>query len=439
MSNIRRGENKRESWWATNNSSKTVTMGDLLLVPAIKPGKRIDLLNYYSREKISHSTVLVSLVKSGIISLNKNKIYSNEFPGAISSTNIDEAITPSEENEIFKESETNETYLKLDGSNADQDIGINNYELKEVGGIGFDTNPTTPDHGEGSLHWNQDAGTLDLDMEGEVRLQIGQEILYHVTNKTGSLIPNGTAVRYAGGIGNSGKLLVTPMLGDGTYNSELFLGVTTDDIPNEDNGWVTHFGKVRGIDTRGSHGEVWNDGDVLYLSPIYAGELTNIEPNTPNNDIKVAIVNNASTNGVIEVKTTFNPKLTCLQDVDGDPLTTNGQILVWDNDNNYFDFDYNINTSRKSISTKTNDYIIITTDYTILADCSSNSVTITLPSDPSSSIEGYIYNIKCINDTYTCTVSANGNNIDGDTNDITLIKNESITVQADIDGNWWII
>jgi hypothetical protein len=97
---IRRGENKRESWWVTNNTNDTITIGDLLLVPAIKPGKRIDLLHYYSREKISHSKVLVTLVKANIVSLDKDKIYSNSFPSAITEADIDEAITPAEENEI---------------------------------------------------------------------------------------------------------------------------------------------------------------------------------------------------------------------------------------------------------------------------------------------------------------------------------------------------
>jgi len=97
---MRRGDNKRESWWVRNNTKQTITIGDLLLVPAIGPKKRIDLLYYYSREKISHSKVLVKLVKAGIVSLSKDKIYTNNYPGNITSSDVDEAITPAEENEI---------------------------------------------------------------------------------------------------------------------------------------------------------------------------------------------------------------------------------------------------------------------------------------------------------------------------------------------------
>ena len=64
------------------------------------------------------SQILVTLVKAGIVSLSKDKIYTNEFPGTITSANVDEALTPAEENEILKESEANDIYLRLDGSNA---------------------------------------------------------------------------------------------------------------------------------------------------------------------------------------------------------------------------------------------------------------------------------------------------------------------------------
>jgi len=102
VADVRRGENKRESWWVRNLTNNTITIGDLLLFPALKPGKRADLLHYYTREKVSHSKVLVKLVKARIVSLDKDKIYANEFPGPITSADIDEAITPGEENEITK-------------------------------------------------------------------------------------------------------------------------------------------------------------------------------------------------------------------------------------------------------------------------------------------------------------------------------------------------
>lgn len=90
----------------------------------------------------------------------------------------------------------------------------------------------------------------------------------------------------------------------------------------------------------------------------------------------------------------------------------------------------------RAITTKINDYIVTTNDATILADASSNTVTITLPAIP---VQGQVFNIKCINDANTCTVARNGNNLDGSTNDRDLLLTESITVQFDSIYGWAII
>lgn len=102
MADIRRDENKRESWLVKNNTQNNMAVGDLLLLPVLKPGCTIDLLRYYSREKISHSINLRNLLKSGKFSLNKKKLVKNQFPGPIAIEDIDDAITPAEENEILE-------------------------------------------------------------------------------------------------------------------------------------------------------------------------------------------------------------------------------------------------------------------------------------------------------------------------------------------------
>ena len=103
MADIRKNENLRESWNITNNSTNNINIGDLPLIPTIKPTKTVDLLKFYTREKISHSTDMVNLVKRGVLSLNKKKIFSNGLPGLITIEKIDEAITPAEENELIEE------------------------------------------------------------------------------------------------------------------------------------------------------------------------------------------------------------------------------------------------------------------------------------------------------------------------------------------------
>jgi len=89
----------------------------------------------------------------------------------------------------------------------------------------------------------------------------------------------------------------------------------------------------------------------------------------------------------------------------------------------------------KPIGTKTSDYTILASDYTILADATANTVTISLPASPSA---GQIFCIKCVNDTFAVTVDRNGKNIDGDASDMTLIEDESILVQYD-GASWRIL
>ena len=87
------------------------------------------------------------------------------------------------------------------------------------------------------------------------------------------------------------------------------------------------------------------------------------------------------------------------------------------------------------IATKTSDYTILPSDYTIVADGASNTVAIQLPAAPKT---GQIFNIKCKNSDNTVTVDRNSKLIDGDASDLTLIKSESVTLQYD-GTEWWII
>lgn len=90
----------------------------------------------------------------------------------------------------------------------------------------------------------------------------------------------------------------------------------------------------------------------------------------------------------------------------------------------------------RSLSTKIADYTITSDDYTILADATNNTVTITLPLSPN---QGQVFNIKCIDSTNTCTVTRNGNNIDGAANDISLVATDNVPLQFDSVYGWSIL
>lgn len=170
--------------------------------------------------------------------------------------------------------------------------------FKSVDYMSFDTTNVVAAPTEGQLTWDATDKTLSLGLNGgDVVMQIGQEIHYRIRNNTGAQIPNGTVCRFAGSLGNSGVLLTAPFLANGTYDSHTLIGVATEDIPNGEDGLVTYFGKVRGINT-----SAFAEGAVLYASPTVSGGLTATRPDAPNNIVSVAIVVSSANNGTLFVR-----------------------------------------------------------------------------------------------------------------------------------------
>jgi hypothetical protein len=140
----------------------------------------------------------------------------------------------------------------------------------------------------GQLSWNIGEDTVDITMGDGVVQQVGFETYMRVKNDTGSTIPNGTVVSFSG---VNGEIKVAPYIANSTANELYFIGVATHDMPDQDIGPVTLYGKVRELNTTGAPvGESWAVGDILYASPTTAGKLTNIRPTAPNAVIAVAAV-----------------------------------------------------------------------------------------------------------------------------------------------------
>ena len=211
--------------------------------------------------------------------------------------------------------------------------GTDQYALTtspSVTSINFDTSQVL-EPATGELGWNDEDGTLDLGINGDVILQIGQETLYRVKNQTGSLIEDGTVLMAVGTLGSSGVILVAPAIADGSVPSKHIMGLATNDIPNDGEGFVTHFGKVRGLDT-----SAWDEGDILYADPLVPGGLTTVVPVAPQLHVTVAIViNKHANNGTLFVRPTFGSSLSEDDQVAlsnpqaGEVLTYNG--TVWQN------------------------------------------------------------------------------------------------------------
>ena len=140
---------------------------------------------------------------------------------------------------------------------------------------------------QGQMAWNLNEETVDITMGDGVIQQVGFETYMRVKNDTGSQIDNGEVVGF---VGVNGEINVAPYIANSSANELYFVGVATHDMPDQDIGPVTLYGKVRGLDTTGPGAETWSVGDILYVSPTTAGLLTNVRPTAPNVVIEVAVV-----------------------------------------------------------------------------------------------------------------------------------------------------
>lgn len=238
---------------------------------------------------------------------------------------------------------TNDILIKKSGTNYDTEWA------SELDTLNLDTDyvPTGTEP-IGSSFYDSTNRCISTVLPNSI-LQNGKELYTTILN-TGSTILNGQVVYVSGAVGMSDVLTGARFIANGTINDMKVAGVATQDIANGDKGEITHFGVVRGLDTTGTpYGEVWNEGDTLYASATVAGRLTNVQPQAPNLSIKIGcIVNKHANVGSIFVQPTTRSKLTDLYDVNGTPLDTTGQIMIWDNVRKVFDFTDNINTFLKT-------------------------------------------------------------------------------------------
>lgn len=163
----------------------------------------------------------------------------------------------------------------------------------EVESIQFDLTPTLSTD-IGNLRWNQTDNTLEFVVDDQSTIQIGQEQVVRVVNKTGDTIHDGEAVYVSGAQGNRPKAQLAQA---DSISTSYIIGVATQDILNNQEGLVTTQGIVRGYNTSN-----FTAGDKLYLNPDTAGALTNIAPASPNVLACVGLALNSTNNGLICVK-----------------------------------------------------------------------------------------------------------------------------------------
>ena len=165
---------------------------------------------------------------------------------------------------------------------------VNADEVRFTAGI-------TPANTLGTTYWDADSQTLAtiVDVTNGVALQHGQEVMIRCVNKTGSIITDGQVVYVNDAQGNRPTAALAKA---DNITTSMCIGVATQNIAINAEGFVTTIGLVHGYDTR-----AFIDGQKMYLSNVTAGLLTPTVPVSPGYLVMVATALNSTVNGSIFV------------------------------------------------------------------------------------------------------------------------------------------
>ena len=211
---------------------------------------------------------------------------------------------------------------------ATQDLNLGTYGLISDF-VRFNPSSSNIPSAEGVMWWDNIDGTVRLSVKGNsYSVPIGQSVISRVRNSTGGNLSRALyqAVRVSGAQGQ--RLAVSLALATSDATSASTLGLVCEDISTNQEGFIVNIGQITSINTTGNlQGEVWNDGDVLYLSPIVAGGITNIKPVAPQHTVIIGYVEYShANNGKIYVKIDNGYELEELHDVSAEPFINNGVL-----------------------------------------------------------------------------------------------------------------
>jgi hypothetical protein len=324
----------------------------------------------------------------------------------------------------------------------------------------------------GKLAWAYDDRTLEVGLTDQVTMQIGQETLLLGQNLSGSSITNGTLVMISGASGNGGAAKIAPAIANGSVPSKLIIGLATENIANNTNGFVTTYGKVRGINTSS-----FVVGDELYADPDLPGILSNTKPVAPNLKVSVGtVLNQHATNGVVLVRMNYGSAIEEDENVHIVDIQPN-QGLLWSAANNRFEnksiqlsdlgisdgstgqvlttdgagtftfttvtggsggnstnsFTTFISTSGSTTASNTNDALTIVGSNTISTSISGDTLTITMPASISISnvIGNTGSNVRSSTDTTLRIVGGANTTTTVSGNTVTIASTQTITETLD--------
>jgi len=178
----------------------------------------------------------------------------------------------------------------------------------------------------GRLTWDITHGTLDLGLTGTVNLLIGQRTVAQIYNNSGVTLPKGKAVKVTGAQGQ--RLTGALAQADSDSDSATIFGVMLETVSNLGTGYVATDGVVNNVDTAS-----FTDGDIVYLSPVSAGELTPTKPVAPQHLVQMGYVVKGGSVGAgsLYIKVQNGYELGELHNVktSAEASIASGEVLIW--------------------------------------------------------------------------------------------------------------
>jgi hypothetical protein len=136
----------------------------------------------------------------------------------------------------------------------------------------------------GRLTWDITHGTLDLGLiGGNANLLLGQREVVYCYNNSGATILKGKVVQVTGASGQ--RLTIDLAQANSDLNSLTVLGVALENVSVNSSGFVATDGVVNNVDTSN-----FTDGQIVFLSPVSAGELTATKPVAPQHMVQIGYV-----------------------------------------------------------------------------------------------------------------------------------------------------
>lgn len=177
----------------------------------------------------------------------------------------------------------------------------------------------------GQVSWDSTEGAIKSGLIGSsVQALLGVDNHIRVYNPTGQNMVKGQAVVASGSSGT--RLSVTFGLGTNDANTAETLGVVAESITNNEQGYIMTKGLLKPVDTN-----AFNEGDILYISSVTPGALTNVRPIAPNHAVRIGyVIKKAGVDdGIIYVDPLNGFEIGELHDVYTSSVTNN-DFLVYD-------------------------------------------------------------------------------------------------------------